>query len=205
MDGVICSTDEYHYKAWKTVADELNIYFDREINNRLRGVSRMDSLNIILENAGHMNFSEKDKVEIASKKNEIYKSLLRNMTSRDISSEVKETLISLKEMKMSLAIGSSSKNAKFIIQRTGIEKFFDAVIDGNQIKRSKPDPEVFHKAAERLGLDSSECIVVEDSVSGVQAGHAGGMKVACVGDASSKKVGDWNLNNFSDLLTIIVL
>ena len=200
LDGVICFTDEYHYEAWKRMADDMGIPFDRQVNNRLRGVSRMDSLEIILEKYEGPALSQADKEALAAKKNDIYRESLARMSQADLSAEVRETLEALRAKGLKLAIGSSSKNAPFILERLGLGNFFDAVSDGNCITRSKPDPEVFLKAAEFLGLAPEACVVVEDAVSGAQAGRAGGFAVACVGDACAAGTGDWNLSAFSELL-----
>ena len=202
LDGVICYTDEYHYRAWKAIADNNGIPFDRTINNRLRGVSRMASLEIILEKSA-CPFSDAEKEALAAQKNEIYKQLLSEMTPGDLPKEVKRTLDTLREKQYLLAIGSSSKNAPFILQQIGLGGYFDAVSDGNNITHSKPDPEVFLKAAQMLNVAPSRCLVVEDAVSGAQAAHAGGMKAACVGDASKEGAGDWNLNSAEELLHIL--
>ena len=203
LDGVICFTDEYHYRAWKALADRLNAPFDRTINNRLRGVSRMASLEIVLETYTGPELSEEEKAALATEKNEMYRESLKEMSPADLSDEVRETLDALRAKGLKLAIGSSSKNAPFILKQIGLEGFFDAVSDGNNISRSKPDPEVFLKAAEFLGMDPADCLVVEDAVSGAEAGHAGGMKVACLGDAARKGAGDWNMNSFRELLTVV--
>ena len=155
LDGVICHTDKYHYQAWKKLADRLGIYFDETINNRLRGVSRMESLNIILERADK-TYTEQEKEAFATEKNEVYKELLKQMTPEELSPEVKDTLEELRNRGILLSIGSSSKNAGFILNRLGLGDFFDAVSDGNNISHSKPDPEVFLKAAEFLKLPASE-------------------------------------------------
>ena len=203
LDGVICFTDEYHYRAWKALADKLNAPFDREINNRLRGVSRMASLEIVLENYTGPALSSEQKLALATEKNEIYRESLREMSPADLSGEIRETLDALRAKGLKLAIGSSSKNTPFILHQIGLEGYFDAVSDGNNITRSKPDPEVFLKAAEFLGIAPEFCIVVEDAVSGAEAGHAAGMKVACVGDAAANGAGDWNLSSFSELVDIV--
>ncbi len=203
LDGVICFTDEYHYQAWKRIADELDIPFDRTINNRLRGVSRMASLEIILEKNPGEPFSDSEKESLATDKNEIYKELLHQMTEADLSDEVRETLQHLRAKGLKLAIGSSSKNAPLILSRIGLGSFFDAVSDGNNITHSKPHPEVFQKAAQTLGIEPESCLVVEDAISGAEAGHAAGMKVACVGDAAEHGVGDWNMKNFRELEEIV--
>lgn len=202
LDGVICHTDEYHYLAWKSMADSLGVPFDRQVNNRLRGVSRMDSLEIILEQyTGKLSPAEKE--ELADQKNERYKEFLATMTPADLQEEVKTTLDTLRSRGCKLAIGSSSKNAKFILQQLGLGGYFDAISDGNNITHSKPDPEVFVKASQMLCIPPEECLVVEDAVSGAQAGHAGGMKVACVGDAAAEKAGDYNLDSFAQLLEVV--
>ena len=203
LDGVICSTDEYHYKAWKAMADGMGIPFDRTINNRLRGVSRMASLEIILEKYQGPALSQEKKEELAQQKNDIYRESLKEMSTADLSDEVKETLDALRAMGLKLAIGSSSKNTPFILGQIGLKDYFDAVSDGNNITRSKPDPEVFVKAAEMLGIAPEHCLVVEDAVSGAEAGHAGGMKVACLGDAALNKAGDWNMQSIRELTEIV--
>ncbi|MBR4333913.1 MAG: beta-phosphoglucomutase [Clostridia bacterium] len=203
LDGVICFTDEYHYRAWKAMADGMGIPFDREINNRLRGVSRMASLEIILEKYEGPALSQADKEKLARQKNDIYRESLKEMSTADLSSDVKETLDSLRAMGLKLAIGSSSKNTPFILGQIGLKDYFDAVSDGNNITRSKPDPEVFVKAAQMLGIAPEYCLVVEDAVSGAEAGHAGGMKVACLGDAALNKAGDWNMQSIRELTDIV--
>ena len=201
LDGVICHTDKYHYEAWKKVADELGIYFDEEINNRLRGVSRMESFEIILERySGTME--EEEKVLWITKKNDIYKELLKNMNPSDLSAEVKETLDGLRAAGLKLAIGSSSKNARFILGQLGLGDYFDAISDGNNITRSKPDPEVFIKAAEYIGEEPDKCLVVEDAKAGLKAAIAGEMDCSAIGDAGLCGLGTYNLTTFSELLTI---
>lgn len=203
LDGVICSTDEYHYQAWKTLADKIHIKFDREINNRLRGVSRMESLEIILERYEGEPFSQLEKERMAEEKNEIYRKNLEKMSEKNLSAEVKETLEELRKRGYLMAIGSSSKNTPFILERIGLSGYFDAVADGNHITHSKPDPEVFLKAAQYLGVKPEVCTVVEDALSGAQAGKTAGMRVVCVGDAANEKAGDDNLGSFNELLKIL--
>lgn len=203
LDGVICSTDEYHYKAWKTMADGMGIPFDRTVNNRLRGVSRMASLEIILEKYKGPALSPEQKEDLAREKNDLYRESLREMSTADLPEEVKETLDALRSKGLKLAIGSSSKNTPFILGQIGLGNYFDAVSDGNNITRSKPDPEVFVKAAEMLGIPANRCLVVEDAVSGAEAGHRGGMMVACVGDAAKNGAGDWNMESIRELTEIV--
>lgn len=198
LDGVICSTDEYHYLAWKALADRLGIPFDRERNNLLRGVSRMASLEIILEKSDK-TYSDAEKAAFAEEKNTTYRELLGRMSPADLSDDVKSTLEALRKTNLKLAIGSSSKNTPFILERIGLSDFFDAVADGNCITRSKPDPEVFLKAAEMIGLPPKDCLVVEDAHAGVEAAAAGGFTCAAMGDARDDAKAAWHLDRFSDL------
>lgn len=202
LDGVICFTDKYHYLAWKRMADDLGIYFDEKINNRLRGVSRMESLEIILEKYDKV-LSEEEKLALAEEKNKTYVKLLGEMTKEDLSVEVKETLDQLKAEGLLLAIGSSSKNAKFILERLGLEHYFDAVSDGTNISRSKPDPEVFLKAAEFLHKKPEQCLVVEDAQAGIIAARDGGFDSAGLGEAAICGKATYGMDSFSDLLKIV--
>lgn len=202
LDGVICFTDKYHYLAWRQIADELGIYFDEKINNRLRGVSRMESLEIILENYDK-KLSKDEKLALAEKKNQKYRELLGEMSREDLSAEVKETLDRLKEEGLLLSIGSSSKNAKFILERLGLDHYFDAVSDGTNISRSKPDPEVFLKAAEFLHKKPEQCLVVEDAAAGIEAASAGGFDCAGLGEAACCGKATYSMDSFSDLLKIV--
>ena len=201
LDGVICFTDKYHYLAWKKMADGMGIYFDETINNRLRGVSRMESLEIILERCDK-ELTQEEKQALAEEKNKTYVELLGQMTEKDLSSEVKETLDSLRNSGLKLAIGSSSKNAKFILERLGLKDYFDAVSDGTNISKSKPDPEVFIKAAEFLHMAPVDCLVVEDAKAGVEAAKAGGFDSAGLGEAAESEAVTHAMNSFSDLVGI---
>ena len=202
LDGVICFTDKYHYQAWKALADELGIYFDETINNRLRGVSRMASFEIILERYNGEPMTQEQKEACCEKKNTLYRELLKNMSPADLSDEVKNTLDELRARGIKLAIGSSSKNTPFILGQLGLGDYFDVVSDGNNITHSKPHPEVFLKAAEFLGIDPKDCLVVEDAEAGLDAAIAGGMECAAIGDAVKCGKGTYNLSTFSDLLKI---
>lgn len=201
LDGVICFTDKYHYIAWKKLADEEGIYFDEEINNRLRGVSRMDSLNIILERADK-TYSEEEKEKLAANKNATYVELLKEMSEKDLSEEVRNTLTELRNRGYKLSIGSSSKNTKMILGQIGLGDFFDAISDGTNITRSKPDPEVFLKAAEFLGEKPEDCLVVEDAKAGIDAAVSGGFKSAGIGEASEHPQVTYAIKSFGDLLDI---
>lgn len=202
LDGVIVSTDEYHYQAWKSISDKENIYFDRSINNRLRGVSRAESLEIVLEK-GNREYTQAEKEVLLEEKNNIYKDLLKNLSSSDILLGINEVLDYLKSKNIKVAIGSSSKNTSLILQKIGLLNSFDAIVDGTMIKKSKPDPEVFILAADKLNVLPEECIVVEDAKAGVEAAFAGNMKVAAIGDAVKFNKANFNLENLKDLITII--
>ena len=203
LDGVICFTDKFHYRAWKALADRLGIYFDEKINDRLRGVSRMASLEIILERAGE-EYTQEQKETFAEEKNNTYRELLKTMSPADLTDEVRDTMAELRRRGCKLAIGSSSKNTKFILGQIGLSDFFDAVADGTDITRSKPDPEVFLKAAEKLGVAPADCAVVEDAKAGIEAAKAGGMTaLALFGDAKGCGLEDYDLKSFGDLLNIL--
>ena len=193
LDGVIVSTDECHYRAWKKTADEEGIYFDRKINDRLRGVSRMDSLEIVLERAERL-YTDEEKVELAERKNNYYKEYIKKLTKDDILSGVNENLAELKAKGIKVAIGSSSKNTPDILKSIGLDNYFDAVSDGNNITKSKPDPEVFLKAADMLGVPYEKCLVVEDADSGIEAGKRAGMYTLAVNNA---KGADYSLADLS--------
>jgi beta-phosphoglucomutase len=203
LDGVICSTDEYHFKAWKMLADKLGISgYSRSDNVRQLGISRMESLEVLLEKSDKQ-YTQEQKVELANYKNDIYRQMLSGMTPKDLSEEVKQTLDKIKASGIKIAIGSSSKNTPLILERLGLSDYFDAVSDGNNITHSKPHPEVFLKAAEFLGEKPSDCLVVEDAASGIDAAKAGGFAAAGLGVAFRYEKTDYPLNTFSALLKII--
>lgn len=205
LDGVICHTDVYHYRGWKSVADELGIPFDETVNNRLRGVSRMESLEIILEAYQGPPLSEERKVELARIKNERYRIMLAEMSPADLDPSVRGALDELRARGLKLAIGSSSRNARYILERVGLGDYFDAISDGTNITRSKPDPEVFLKAADFVGVEPARCVVVEDAVAGIQAAHAAGMHAVAIGDAALQGTGDSQINRFQELTELVVL
>ena len=203
LDGVLCSTDEYHYQAWQALAEKIGATgYSREDNARQRGISRLESLEVVLEKAPG-TYTDGEKLAMAEWKNDTYRALLANMSADDLSDEVKTTLETLRAKGMLLAIGSSSKNTPFILERLGLADFFDAVSDGNNITRAKPDPEVFLTAAERLGLQPKDCLVIEDAFSGVEAGLAGGFDTAAIGYAALHEKPTYKLETFSDILKIM--
>lgn len=202
LDGVICFTDRYHYLAWKEMADEIGVYFDETINNRLRGVSRMASLEIILEKASR-EYSADEKTALAEKKNAIYVKLLDQMSLSDLSDDVRNTLDELRKRGYLLAIGSSSKNTKKILSKIGLGDFFDAISDGTNITHSKPDPEVFLKAAQMLSVSPKDALVVEDALAGIDAAVAGGFESAGIGEAATHERVTYPIIRISDLLQIL--
>ena len=199
LDGVIVHTDRYHYRAWKTIADRLGIPFDETVNNRLRGVSRAESLAIILEGCRGALPTEMERERLADEKNRIYRQSLSALTSADAADGVRETLATLRTRGYRLAIGSSSRNAGLILDRLDLRGAFDTVTDGNDIAHSKPDPEVFLKAAKGLGLKPGECAVIEDATAGITAAKMGGMTAIAIGDATNDPRADVRLERFSDL------
>lgn len=198
LDGVIVFTDHFHYLAWKSLADQEGIYFDEVINHRLRGVSRMESLSIILERA-EKTYSEEEKVAMATLKNQRYQDYLKTMTYSDVKEKDRQILVHLKESGYKIAVGSSSKNAGFILKQVGLDQLFDAVVDGNHITHSKPHPEVFLKAATALKLPVSECLVVEDAEAGIDAAKTGGFIACGIQQAKDYIKTDVPLTSLSDL------
>ncbi len=206
LDGVIVSTDELHFNAWKHLADAEGIPFTREDNERLRGVSRMESLDILLEKSPRQ-FQDSEKEEMASRKNELYRVSLRELTPADILPGVMTVLDGLRERGIKIAIGSSSKNAAPILAAIGLDKTFHAVVDGTHISRSKPDPEVFVLAGQQVGVPPENCLVVEDAAAGVEAGIAAGMPVLAVGSAAGHpgaalRAGDLLQISIAEMLSI---
>jgi len=181
LDGVLVDTAKYHFKAWKRLTDMLGIDFTENDNERLKGVSRMASLEIILE-IGNMQLDERKKLEYATLKNNWYIEYISKMTPSEILPGCIRFITELKKEKILIAIGSASKNTPMILERVGIQGMFDAVADGNNITKAKPDPEVFLKAAEMIGIRPEECVVFEDAVAGVQAALNAGMM--CIGIGS---------------------
>lgn len=182
LDGVIVSTDDCHYRAWQALADREGIPFTRRDNERLRGVSRMESLEIVLEKAGRA-YTDDEKRALAAYKNDLYVGLIERLSADDLLPGARETVAALRKMGIKTAIGSSSKNAPRILERLGITGLFDAVADGNGIKRSKPAPDVFLLAAEKLGIAPGKCLVVEDAEAGVEAACRAGMACLALGSA----------------------
>ena len=181
LDGVITDTARYHYLAWKSIADEEGIDFDETINERLKGVSRMESLNIILEKATRP-YSSSEREALATTKNNRYVEMLDTLTPDDILPGIPELLTDLSEAGIKTSICSASRNTDKILEKLGIRDRFDQVVTGNDTTESKPDPEGMHLAAERLGIAPENCVVVEDAFAGIEAARAAGMRSVGIGD-----------------------
>jgi beta-phosphoglucomutase len=181
LDGVLVDTARYHFLAWKNLADRLGFEFTESDNERLKGVSRMASLEILLE-IGKIAPTDLEKLEYAAEKNELYLGYIEKMKPEDILPGVREFLAELKKSGILIGLGSVSKNARAILTKTAITDFFDAIVDGNIITHAKPDPEVFLTGAKMLNTPPPNCVVFEDAVAGVEAAHRAGMKCIGVGE-----------------------
>jgi len=180
LDGVIVDTAVYHFKSWKRLADELGVSFTLHDNERLKGVSRMRSLEIILE-IGHVTKTEAEQEELATRKNEWYTEMISKMKPEEVLPGAREFLELVRKAGIKTALGSASKNSGIILEKTNLTPYFDAIIDGNHVAKAKPDPEVFLKGAEALQTQPADCVVFEDAIAGVEAALAGGMKVVGIG------------------------
>ena len=182
LDGVIVDTAKYHYLAWKRLAQELGFEFSVEHNERLKGVSRMTSLDILLE-VGGLTFSQAEKEVMAARKNEWYLEYIVRMTPEEILPGVVDFLTMLSSKGIKIALGSASKNAMLILERVQLQSYFDAVIDGNKALKAKPDPQVFLLAANELKQAPASCVVFEDAAAGIEAAKAAGMRCVGIGSA----------------------
>lgn len=189
LDGVIVDTAHYHFVAWQRLARELGINFTEKDNERLKGVSRMRSLEIILE-IGNRQMSESEKERLATRKNAWFVEYIQNVKPDEIFPGVKEMIQTCKAAGFRVALASSSKNARTVLRNLKVEDLFEGFVDGNMITHSKPNPEIFLKAAAQLGVEPQHCVVFEDAEAGVEAALAAGMK--CVGVGSPENVGKAN-------------
>ena len=196
LDGVIVDTAKYHYLAWKKIATELGIEFTHEHNELLKGVSRVRSLDIIL-GLGEVEVSQAQKDQWLIQKNEDYLSYLVDMDQSEILPGVMTVLEFLKANQQPIALGSASKNARPILEKTGILSYFDAIVDGNDVSNAKPDPEVFLQAAQKLGISNENSIVFEDSVAGIQAANIASMTSIGIGEASILNEAKFNFQDFT--------
>ena len=202
LDGVLAESDSYHFSAWKKTCEKWGIPLSAATGELLRGVSRLDSARIIAAHGG-VSLTENELAAFVEEKNNYYVSLLQTMTEADLLPGVKELLQGMQELGIPAAVASSSRNVPLILEKTGLRSCFSVVIDGSQITHTKPDPEVFQKAADALGIPYEECLVVEDAVSGVQAACKLGCQVAAVGAAASEEGVSYPLHVTGDLLKIL--
>ena len=198
LDGVIVDTAKYHYLAWKRLAEELGFEFSREDNERLKGVSRMTSLNILLE-IGGVQVDEATKLEMADKKNNWYVAYIKEIDKTEILPGVEEYIKVLKKKGIKLGIGSASKNTMTILRNIGMVEYFDVIIDGTKVTNAKPDPEVFLLGARELNLMPKECVVFEDAEAGIEAAKNAGMHSIGIGKPEVLKHADKVISGFENL------
>lgn len=203
LDGVIVDTAKYHYLAWKELAEHLGFEFTEQQNELLKGVSRVRSLEILLD-IGKVELSQAEKDEYLAEKNEQYLKYISKMGADEILPGITGLLDFLKAENIRFALGSASKNARLILKNLDLLDRFDAIVDGNDVSTAKPDPEVFLIAAEKLGVDPARCIVVEDAQAGIQAANAAGMTSVAIGDPGLLKGADYNLKDTKDLTPELV-
>lgn len=204
LDGVVVDTAVFHYQAWKRLANEMGFDLSPEQNEQLKGISRLESLDILLSIGGIEIHSEEEKNKLATKKNNWYRENILKMTPGDILPGVKNFLIELRNSNYKMAIGSSSKNAGTILERIGFDNFFDAVVDGTKISKSKPDPEVFLKAAELIAVAPENCLVFEDAASGIEAAKKAGMLAIGVGEYENLSKADKVIPDFSNMSVMMI-
>ena len=180
LDGVIVDTAVYHYKAWKRLANSLGFDFTEEQNEKLKGVSRVRSLELILQWGG-ITKTPAEQETLATQKNTWYVDMISHMTPAEILPGAKEFLQVCRDAGLKTALGSASKNSMMILEKIGMVDLFDAIIDGNKVSKAKPDPEVFLKGAEAVGVAPADCVVFEDAIAGIEAAIAGGMKAVGIG------------------------
>jgi beta-phosphoglucomutase len=197
LDGVLVSTDEYHYRSWKRLADEEGFdFFDHEFNHQFRGVARMECVEIITKASGR-TYSAEQKKELAERKNRYFVESLSAVTPRELLPGALSALQELRKRGIKIAVASNSRNAGTIIARVGIEGLLDAVVDGYGIENSKPDPEVFLRAAEKVGVAPERCLVVEDAAAGIEAARRARMKVLGIGSPDRLKGADLVVSDLS--------
>jgi len=203
LDGVIVDTAKYHYLAWKELADKLGFEFTQEDNERLKGVSRERSLEILLEVGGLSNkFSAEEKQEMATEKNARYVEYISQLTQEELLPGAREMLVKLRERGIKVGLGSASKNAPEILDKLGITELFDVVIDGNATQRAKPNPEVFLLGAELMGIPSENCVVYEDAQAGIEAAIAAGMTPIAVGSPQQLSGANYYIKDLSEEIEI---
>jgi beta-phosphoglucomutase len=199
LDGVIVDTAKYHFLAWRSLAEELGFKFTELHNERLKGVSRMRSLEILLE-IGRVSLSEEEKLMLAEDKNRWYVAYIQQMDASEILPGAREYLNQLRHKGIKIALGSASKNAPMILENLNITDLFDVIIDGNKTTKAKPDPEVFLLGAKGIGIHPEQCIVFEDAQAGVEAGKSAGMRVVGIGKKEALKNADFVIQGLHELV-----
>lgn len=204
MDGIICSTDRYHIQAWQRLADRLKVPFDAKVyKEEMRGLSRMDALEVFLQHAGMTDCTDEMKAALSAERHGYVAEMLEDLQPDDLSDEVRSTMRTIRRRGVKLGVGSSSTNVPAILRRLDLATFFDAVCDGNTVRHTKPDPEVFQRCAGFMGLTPSECLVVENANAGVQAAMGGRFHCAALGEAKENKLATYHLETFADLAGIV--
>jgi beta-phosphoglucomutase len=198
LDGVIVDTAIYHYDAWRRLAKALGFDFTAEQNEELKGISRIESLKIIL-NWGSIIKTDQEMEELAKQKNDWYVAMIKEMTPAQILPGAQAFLEEVKANDYRIALGSASKNSSLILTQIGLTHYFDVLIDGNKVTKSKPNPEVFLMAAQELGVKPAECVVFEDAIAGVQAAKAGNMKVVGIGDEKTLSLADLVVGGLAEM------
>lgn len=201
LDGVIVDTAKYHYLAWKRLAGELGFDFTEKDNERLKGVSRVRSLEILLE-IGGLTLDDETRSKLAARKNDWYVEYISHMDASEILPGAAEYLHSLRAKDIKTALGSASKNAPLILERLGISSLFDAIVDGNKVSRAKPDPEVFLRAAEELHILPAKCVVFEDAEAGIEAAHRARMSAVGIGRPDALKEADVIIPGLYELIVL---
>lgn len=197
LDGVIVDTAKYHFLSWNKLARNLGFEITEEDNEQLKGISRADSLEIVLK-LGSYTLPHKEKIKCLKSKNDYYLEYVQKLTSKDALPGVEDLLVELNEESLKVGLGSASKNARGIIDRLDFTKYFHAVVDGTDVQKSKPDPEVFLKGAQLLDLEPKRIVVFEDAQKGIEAAHTGGFKAVGVGDPKALQEADINIQTFKN-------
>lgn len=200
LDGVIVDTAKYHYRAWKTIANQLGIEFTEEDNEKLKGVSRKRSLDILLS-LGNVNATEQEKQNWMDSKNEEYLKYIRGMNADEVLPDVPKVLDFLITKKQPIALGSASKNAREILSKINLISKFDVLVDGNEVTKAKPDPEVFMKGALQMGMAPEDCVVFEDAAAGIEAAKSAGMIAIAIGEKENLPNADYYFNDFTEIET----
>lgn len=198
LDGVIVDTAKYHFSAWKKLANSIGVDFTEHQNEQLKGVSRVKSLEKILS-WGNKSISEDEFMELMALKNDDYLSYINKMDESEILPDVPKVLNYLTEKNQPIALGSASKNARSILSKVKLLDKFDSIVDGNDVKKAKPNPEVFTRAADQLNMPAQDCIVFEDSLAGIKAANIAGMISVGIGDKNILNEADYNFNDFTEI------